>query len=170
MKVHADLSAVKRSRWYEILLRFFFGGVITVITGILAKKFGPAVGGLFLAFPAIFPASATLIEKHEKEKKDSAGIDGTNRSRAIAAADAAGATMGALGLAAFAVIVWKLLPAHASSAVLAAAIVGWLCVAVATWTACDHLRVLRRARRSHAMSSDGDLDRSKQSKGQVRLT
>jgi hypothetical protein len=30
--------------------------------GLLAKKFGSTVGGLFLAFPAIFPASATLIE------------------------------------------------------------------------------------------------------------
>ena len=28
---------------------------------------------LFLAFPAIFPASATLIEKHEKEKKEREG-------------------------------------------------------------------------------------------------
>jgi len=26
---------------------------------------------LFLAFPAIFPASATLVEKHEKTKKNS---------------------------------------------------------------------------------------------------
>ena len=34
-----------------------------------AKRYGPGVAGLFLAFPAIFPAGATLIEKHEKEKK-----------------------------------------------------------------------------------------------------
>jgi hypothetical protein len=34
----------------------------------------PVVGGLFLAFPAIFPASATLIEKHVRERKEKAGL------------------------------------------------------------------------------------------------
>ena len=47
-------------------------------TGIIAKKFGPGMGGLFLAFPAIFPARATLVEKHEKEKKQQAGMEGVN--------------------------------------------------------------------------------------------
>ena len=42
----------------------------------IARKFGPLMGGLFLAFPAIFPAGATLIKKHEKEKKDRAGCRG----------------------------------------------------------------------------------------------
>jgi len=37
---------------------------MTVIAGLIAFRFGPVVGGLFLAFPAIFPASATLIERH----------------------------------------------------------------------------------------------------------
>src|ERR1041384_5301559 len=114
MKVHADLSAVKRSRWYEILLRFFFGGVITVITGILAKKFGPAVGGLFLAFPAIFPASATLIEKHEKERKEAQGFEGTIRGAEAASVDSAGAAMGSVGLLGFALVVWRFV-AHANS-------------------------------------------------------
>jgi hypothetical protein len=36
------------------------GGLVTVITGIVAKNWGPVIGGLFLAFPAIFPASATI--------------------------------------------------------------------------------------------------------------
>ena len=38
------------------------------------QRWGPGIGGLFLAFPAIFPASATLVEKHEKQKKNRAGI------------------------------------------------------------------------------------------------
>ncbi len=54
----------------DYAIRFLFGGLITVAAGIIAKRFGPGIGGLFLAFPAIFPASATLIEKHEKEKKE----------------------------------------------------------------------------------------------------
>jgi hypothetical protein len=36
-------------------------------------------------FPAIFPASATLVEKHEREKKRKAGIVNTARSRQAAA-------------------------------------------------------------------------------------
>ena len=49
---------------------------MTVLAGVIAKKFGPVVGGLFLAFPAIFPASATLIEKHERERKERKGLKG----------------------------------------------------------------------------------------------
>jgi len=53
--------------------------LVTAVAGIIANKFGPAIGGLFLAFPAIFPASATLIEKHEKEKKEKQGFEGATR-------------------------------------------------------------------------------------------
>jgi hypothetical protein len=51
------------------------------------------VGGLFLAFPAIFPASATLVEKHEAENKKRRGLSGMVRGREAAALDAAGAAM-----------------------------------------------------------------------------
>src|ERR1700685_3371964 len=53
-----DLSTFRETRWYEYAARFFFGGLITAAAGIVAKKLGPAIGGLFLAFPAIFPAGA----------------------------------------------------------------------------------------------------------------
>jgi hypothetical protein len=66
-------------------------------------------GGLFLAFPAIFPASATLVAKHETQKKQNAGIATSSRGRQAAAMDAAGAALGSVGLAAFALTVWKLL-------------------------------------------------------------
>lgn len=36
---------------------------VTALAGVIAKHYGPVIGGLFFAFPAIFPASATLIEK-----------------------------------------------------------------------------------------------------------
>ena len=52
--------------------KVLYWGLITAVAGIIAKQFGPGIGGLFLAFPAIFPASATLIEKHEKQKKENA--------------------------------------------------------------------------------------------------
>jgi Protein of unknown function (DUF3147) len=69
MRIQADPSALRETKWHEYAVRFLSGGLITVIAGIIAKHFGPVVGGLFLAFPAIFPASATLIEKHEKKRK-----------------------------------------------------------------------------------------------------
>jgi hypothetical protein len=44
---------------------------------------------LFLAFPAIICASATLIEKREKEKKARAGFNDLVRARLAAGLDAA---------------------------------------------------------------------------------
>ena len=58
---------------------------MTVVAGLIAARFGPVIGGLFLAFPAIFPASATLIEKHVRESKEKAGLPGARRCWAAAA-------------------------------------------------------------------------------------
>jgi hypothetical protein len=102
--------------------------------GIVAKEFGPGIGGLFLAFPAIFPASATLIEKHEKQKKEKHGLEGTMRGTEAAGIDAAGAAMGSIGLLAFAFVVWRRLVAHHNPWLgLAAATAVWLTVSVLAW-------------------------------------
>jgi uncharacterized protein DUF3147 len=87
MNVSFSLGALAKTKWYEYLVRFAFGGAITVTAGILAKHFGPVFGGLFLAFPAIFPASATLVAKHETQKKQNAGIATSSRARQAAAVD-----------------------------------------------------------------------------------
>jgi hypothetical protein len=76
LTVKVDFSNLKTSRWYEIAIRFAAGGLITALVGIIAMEFGPRVGGLFLAFPSIFPAAATLIEKHEQRKKRRMGLAG----------------------------------------------------------------------------------------------
>src|SRR5258705_113842 len=81
MRIRLNLAALKQIKWHEYLTRFLLGGAITVITGLVAKHFGPVIGGLFLAFPAIFPSGATLIEKNEREKKHRAGISHTMRGR-----------------------------------------------------------------------------------------
>jgi hypothetical protein len=133
MKVTFDMSALAKTRWNEYGVRFLFGGAITVIAGLLAKRFGPVFGGLFLAFPAIFPASATLVEKHEREKKQKAGIMNTTRGRQAAALDARGATIGSLGLICFALLVWKLLPVWNAALVLCVALSLWLGVSVLIW-------------------------------------
>src|SRR5712671_7201864 len=144
MKVHADFSALRRTKWYEYAIRFLFGGIVTAITGLIAKKFGPQVGGLFLAFPAIFPATATLLEKHQKQKKEQKGLNGTKRGRLVAGVDAAGAAMGTGGLLVFALIVWKFLPGRSGSMVLAAATLAWVVVAISIWAAQEKIRRLQR--------------------------
>src|SRR2546421_5742066 len=144
MKVHVDPSALKRTKWYEYTLRFFFGGLITGVAGVIAKKFGPEIGGLFLAFPAIFPASATLVEKHEKQKKRRAGLEGTKRARAAAGVDAAGTAMGCAGLISFALVVWKVLPSHALWMTLLAATMTWAVVCISTWSVCVKKRIVQR--------------------------
>ncbi len=110
MIVSMDLQSLRGSSGSEWALRFVLGGLATVIAGLMAQFFGPVFGGLFLAFPAIMSASATLIEKHERQKKARAGWDGTARGRKAAGLDAAGAELGAVGLAAFALLVWKQRP------------------------------------------------------------
>ena len=74
MRIRINLASLEQTQWHEYLTRFLLGGLITVATGLVAKHFGPVIGGLFLAFPAIFPSGATLIEKHERDKKRRAGI------------------------------------------------------------------------------------------------
>jgi hypothetical protein len=133
MNISFNLGALAKTKWYEYLVRFAFGGAITVTAGILAKHFGPVFGGLFLAFPAIFPASATLVAKHEVEKKKNAGIPNSSRGRQAAAVDAAGAALGSIGLAAFALSVWKLLPYYNPAFVFLAATAVWLALAVLNW-------------------------------------
>jgi hypothetical protein len=58
MQIKVDLSVLGQTKWYEYAVRFLFGGLITAVAGIIVQKFGPGIGGIFLAFPAIFPASA----------------------------------------------------------------------------------------------------------------
>ncbi len=132
MKIKIDTSGLKRSKWYEYATRFAFGGAVTAVAGLIAKRYGPVIGGLFMAFPAILPASATLIEKLETEKKERAGKDAGGRGRVAAGVDAIGASMGAFGLGAFALVVWKMLPSE-TGIVLAGATLVWLIVSVSAW-------------------------------------
>ena len=133
MQIKIDISVLRETKWSDYPIRFLFGGMVTAAAGIIAKKFGPGVGGLFLAFPAIYPASATLIEKNAREEKRKAGLNGTRRGRMEAAVDAAGAAIGTLGLLAFAVVIWRFMPDHLPWMVLLAATVLWLVVSIVAW-------------------------------------
>ncbi|WP_035349457.1 DUF3147 family protein [Edaphobacter aggregans] len=133
MSIQINLDSLRTTKLHEYAVRFLFGGLITVATGLIAKKYGPVVAGLFLAFPAIFPAGATLIAKHEKERKQKAGYDGTRRGRAAAAADAVGASLGCIALLAFALTVWRLLLSTPPWLTLLLAAIAWAATATLLW-------------------------------------
>jgi Protein of unknown function (DUF3147) len=133
MIVAVSTSGLRSTKWYEYLIRFVLGGLVTAVAGILSQEISPSFGGLFLAFPAILTASASLVEKHERERKEQKGLHGIYRGRHAAGADVAGAAMGSLGLMAFAWVVWKLLPRHSTAVVLAVATGVWASVSCAVW-------------------------------------
>ena len=107
--------------------------MVTVVAGLVASTFGPVMGGIFLAFPSIFPATATLIEKHEAQKKRREGVHGRHLAKCAAGADAAGAAMGTIGLLVFGMVVWQGSESFAVWMVLTLATAAWFAVAVTIW-------------------------------------
>lgn len=99
----------------DYVVRFAFGAAISLAAGLIGMKFGPVVGGVFLGFPAILPASLTLIEK--KDGKQQASID------------AIGAALGAVAMVAFAIAVIVLASRWGVVATLVAGLIVWLLVA-----------------------------------------
>jgi hypothetical protein len=128
-------SSLKEGRWYEYLIRFALGGAATVFTGLVSSHYGAFIGGLFLALPAIFCASATLIEKHEIRRTREAGLTGGRRGQLAAAVDSAGAALGAIGMLAFA-IVFSLTAETSVATAFMGASCAWPAVSIAAW----HLR------------------------------
>jgi len=118
--IEVRLAALKGAKAREYALRFLFGGSCTVLAGVIAEHYGPVVGGLFLAFPAIFPASAK------------------------------GAVLGAAALAIFALVVWKALPSGKPGWVIGEGLAAWMAAAAILWGLYRIQRGqrLRRARRA----------------------
>ena len=153
MPIKLSPSSLKQTHWYEYLIRFALGGAATVLAGLIGKQFGTSVGGLFLALPAIFCASATLIDRHERRKKEKAALNGERRGRQAAALDAAGAGLGSIGLAAFAAVFYLTVSAGVTAA-FAVALLAWGAVAVSMWWLRRQLRVVRhRRQQGHASTN-----------------
>ena len=53
--IRMDFTSLKETKLHEYALRFVFGGICTVLAGLIAKRYVLGLGGLFLTFPAIFP-------------------------------------------------------------------------------------------------------------------
>lgn len=143
MLVKLSSSSLKRTRWYEYGVRFLLGGLATALAGLVSAGFGVTVGGLFLALPAIFCASATLIESHERRRKEKAGLSGRRRGQQAAALDAAGAGLGSIGLVAFAATFHALVSLSVIGA-FAVAILLWAAVSVSAWWLRRTLRTTSR--------------------------
>lgn len=149
MMIQVKLESLKGIKLQEWLVRFAFGGAVCVLAGLVAKRFGPEIGGLFLAFPAIFPAGASMVEAHEKKHKARVGIDGTNRGRTVAGLDAAGAALGCFGLIGFALTCWLCLPRLGTAAVFALGTLVWAVLSVGVWLL-RKSRIFPRGHRRHA--------------------
>jgi uncharacterized membrane protein (GlpM family) len=113
--VGLNLRAVIEATPAEYGVRFAFGAAISVVAGLAGIRFGPRVGGLFLAFPAILPAALTLIEAHEGE--------------GAADADSQGGILGGVGLLAFAIVLVLLVRQLGAPLALLAALLCWAIVA-----------------------------------------
>ena len=100
----------------DYLMRFAFGAAISLAAGVIGMKFGPVVGGIFLGFPAILPASLTLIEKKE--------------GRQEAAIDSEGAVLGAIALVAFAFTIALTVTSWGVVTALIAGLAVWVLVAI----------------------------------------
>jgi hypothetical protein len=143
--IRFSASSLKEGRWYEYLIRFALGGAATVFTGLVSSRYGAFIGGLFLALPAIFCASATLIEKHEIRRKREAGLSGERRGQMAAAVDSAGAALGATGMLAFAIVFSLMVETSVATAFVGAS-VAWLVISVGAWCVRRKMRSMRRGR------------------------
>jgi hypothetical protein len=111
-----ELRKVRELRARELGYRFIAGAVTSIAAGAATLAFGPRVGGILLAFPAILAASLTLIEKQEDS--------------AEAREDARGAVMGGLALAVFAGVAALTLGNLSGAIALLLATVGWFAAAL----------------------------------------
>jgi hypothetical protein len=125
-RIQFQPETIAKTSWKDYGVRFLFGGIITAAVGVIAKLFGPTVAGLFLAFPAILPASLTLASKHD-------GVQ-------AAGLQAHGAAIGSVGLGFFAAVIWALASTLAGWLTLLTAVIVWLVGSLLLWTVIESFR------------------------------
>jgi Protein of unknown function (DUF3147) len=104
----------------DYVARFVFGAAISLLAGLIGMFLGPKFGGVWLGFPAILPASLTMIQKrHGKEE---------------AAIDSEGAVLGAAAFVVYAIVLTIFTSPWGVVATLVVALVLWTVVAVALYT------------------------------------
>jgi hypothetical protein len=133
VRLKLQFDSLRETTAMEYATRFLFGGAVTVLASLIADRYGPVIGGLFLAFPGIFPGGISLTEKHKIEREKEAGYQGTWSARGEAAVEATGASCGTLGLVAFALVLWKGVEPHGLVPTLVCAGATWTAVSWAAW-------------------------------------
>ncbi len=119
--VGADAGALRRVSAKDMGVRFAFGAAISVVAGLAGHLFGARVGGALLAFPAILPATLTLLER-----KDGTGA---------AVRDIGGAVLGGVGLIGFALVASSTLGLLPAPVALVVALGAWLTLSFALYVA-----------------------------------
>lgn len=120
MSPGAQPKKMKRTTAREMAVRAGFGGAVSVVAAVIGVVFGSRVGGLFLACPAILPATLTLIEKKDGKRR--------------AEEDEHGSIAGAIGLVAFAVVGALLVMRTNVGVALSAAMLAWLVASMAAYS------------------------------------
>ncbi len=115
-----DLSKLRKVRRSEYAIRFAFGAFISAVAAILGSITGYKLAGLFLGFPAILPATLTLLER--------------NDGAAQVASDVRGAVFGAIAMVGFAIVAATVLP-HSPGLALPAALATWVVAGVGIYVA-----------------------------------
>jgi hypothetical protein len=126
-------SEVRRHKVKDYFIRFCFGAAISLVAGIIGMKFGPKVGGVFLAFPAILPASLTLIQQESGKEE--------------AAIDSEGAILGALAMVVFAIVTFLAVVKLGVAVTLFLALALWLVIAVGLYAAIQLFLQVRKSNR-----------------------
>lgn len=111
-----DPSKLRHVSRRDLGYRFVAGALTSIVAGSTTLAFGPRVGGVLLAFPAILVACLTLIA-HEEDREE-------------AREDAHGAILGAVALIVFAAIAGLGFGHLSAALVLALATIAWLVVAI----------------------------------------
>ena len=144
MRFKLETTSLRQTTPMEYTRRFLFGGLATVVATLIANKWGPVIGGMFLAFPGIFPAGVSLVEKHKIDREAAAGKTGLASARGEASVEAAGASAGTWGLAAFALVVWKESAIHSLPVLLGWAALAWATVSGMAWWVRDKHALLTK--------------------------
>ena len=111
-KPEIDVRRIRGVKARELLVRFALGAAVSVTASVISTATGARLGGVFLAFPAILPASLTFVEDKE----------GTSK----ADHDAVGAILGGLALLVFAAVAESMFGHYNAGLVLGSALAAWL--------------------------------------------
>jgi hypothetical protein len=107
-------AKLREVRLHSLAVRFAFGAAVSLVAGLVTVLFSTRAGGVWLAFPAILPAGLTLVDHKEGRRQADRNVRGS--------------VLGALGMVAFAVAVYVMVPLLGGLAAVLVALLLWLVV------------------------------------------